>query len=77
MVKITGVEDIGIVNKISDIIAGDKVSLRSFNYNMNDGTFEGILTIMVPNNNVLQGIIRKITGIKGVHKATRVDGEKA
>jgi GTP diphosphokinase / guanosine-3',5'-bis(diphosphate) 3'-diphosphatase len=77
VVKITGVEDIGIVNKITDIIAGDKVSLRSFNYNMNDGAFEGILTVMVSNINVLQGIIRKISGIKGVHKATRVDGEKA
>jgi guanosine-3',5'-bis(diphosphate) 3'-pyrophosphohydrolase len=75
-VKINGIEDIGIVNKIADIIAGDKVSLRSFNYEMADGAFEGILTIMVPNNNVLQGIIRKISNLKGVHKATRVDGER-
>jgi GTP pyrophosphokinase len=76
-VKISGVEDIGIVNKIADIIAEDKVSLRSFKYDIADGTFEGILTIMVSNNNVLQGIIRKISNIKGVHKATRVDGEKS
>jgi RNA polymerase-interacting CarD/CdnL/TRCF family regulator len=44
---------------------------------MADGAFEGILTIMVPNNNVLQGIIRKITDIKGVHRAVRFDTEKA
>jgi GTP pyrophosphokinase len=76
-IKITGNEDIGIVNKIADIISENKVSLRSFNYDMADGAFEGILTIMVPNNNVLQGIIRKITGIKGVHRAVRFDNEKA
>jgi GTP pyrophosphokinase len=76
-IKITGNEDIGIVNKIADIISENKVSLRSFNYDMADGAFEGILTIMVPNNNVLQGIIRKITGISGVHRAVRFDTEKA
>jgi guanosine-3',5'-bis(diphosphate) 3'-pyrophosphohydrolase len=76
-IRISGIEDIGIVNKITDIISDYKVSLRSFNYSMNDGIFEGILNIMVPNKNVLQGIIRKIINIKGVHKATRYDNEKS
>jgi guanosine-3',5'-bis(diphosphate) 3'-pyrophosphohydrolase len=75
-IKITGIEDIGIVNKIADIISEHKITLRSFNYNMDDGIFEGMLNILVPNNNVLQGIIRKITNIKGVHKASRFDNEK-
>jgi GTP pyrophosphokinase len=74
-VKISGIEDLGIVNKIADIISEYKVSLRSFNYNMEDGVFEGILNIMVPNNNVLQGIIKKILSIKGVLKATRLETE--
>jgi guanosine-3',5'-bis(diphosphate) 3'-pyrophosphohydrolase len=70
-VRITGIEDIGIVNRIADIISEYKVALRSFNYNMEDGLFEGVLNIMVPNNNILQGIIRKILSIKGVLKAVR------
>jgi guanosine-3',5'-bis(diphosphate) 3'-pyrophosphohydrolase len=70
-VRITGIEDIGIVNRIADIISEHKVALRSFNYNMEDGMFEGVLNIMVPNNNILQGIIKKILSIKGVLKATR------
>jgi len=72
-VKITGVEDIGMVNKIADIIADNKVSMRSFNYNMSDGLFEGILNIMVPNSDVLYTIIRKIQGTKGIVKASRID----
>ena len=76
-IKITGTEDISIVNKIADIISQNKVSLRSFNYDMADGVFEGILIIMVPNNDVLQGIIRKISAIKGVHRTLRFDSEKA
>jgi len=72
-IKITGIEDISIVNKIADIISEYKVTLRSFNYDMADGVFEGILTLMVPNNNVLQGVIKRISNVKGVHRAIRSD----
>jgi GTP pyrophosphokinase len=72
VIKISGVEDIGIGNKIADIIAGYNVSVRNFNYNLDEGMFEGTLNIMVPNNDVLYGIIRKIQSIKGVLKASRL-----
>jgi guanosine-3',5'-bis(diphosphate) 3'-pyrophosphohydrolase len=71
VIKVSGIEDIGIGNKIADIIAGYNVSVRNFNYNMDEGMFEGTLNIMVPNNDVLYGIIRKIQAIKGVLKASR------
>ncbi len=72
-VKISGVEEIGIVNKIADVLSEFKVGVRNFNYNMDEGMFEGKLNIMVPNNDVLQGIIRKIHSIKGILKASRID----
>jgi guanosine-3',5'-bis(diphosphate) 3'-pyrophosphohydrolase len=70
-IKITGIEDIGIVNKIADILSTYNVSVRNFSYNMDEGIFEGSLNLMVPNNDVLYGIIRKIHSIKGVLKASR------
>ncbi|MGD0341323.1 MAG: RelA/SpoT family protein [Bacteroidales bacterium] len=72
-VKITGVEDIGMVNRIADILAVNNVTIRSFNYKMDDGLFEGMLNIMVPNNNVLHGIMKKIQSAKGILKVTRSD----
>ncbi len=75
IIKISGVEDIGINNKIADIISGYNVSVRSFNYNMDEGMFEGTLNIMVPNNDVLYGIIKKIQSIKGVLKASRQNSD--
>jgi GTP pyrophosphokinase len=72
-VRITGIEDPGMVNKIADVISDSRVAIRSFNYNINEGLFEGTLNIMVPNYNTLQLIIRKIQSIKGVLKATRSD----
>jgi guanosine-3',5'-bis(diphosphate) 3'-pyrophosphohydrolase len=72
-IKITGIEDIGMVNKIADVIADHKAVIRSFNYNMTDGLFEGILNIMVPNSDILQSIMRKVQSIKGILKTTRFD----
>jgi GTP diphosphokinase / guanosine-3',5'-bis(diphosphate) 3'-diphosphatase len=72
-IKITGVDDIGMVNKIADIIADHKAVVRNFNYKMDEGLFEGILNIMVSNHNILYGVIRKIQGTKGILKASRVD----
>jgi GTP pyrophosphokinase len=75
IVKISGIEDFGIGNKIADIVAGYNVSVRSFNYSVDEGMFEGTLNIMVPNNDVLYVIIKKISSIRGVLKATRQNSE--
>lgn len=72
-IRITGIEDPGIVNKIADVISDSRIAVRSFNYNNNDGLFEGTLNIMVPNYNALQQVIRKVQSIKGVLKASRTD----
>jgi len=70
-IKITGIAEVGIVNRIADIVSEYKVVLRNFNYSMDEGMFEGWLQIMVPNNDVLQSIIKKILSVRGVLKAVR------
>jgi guanosine-3',5'-bis(diphosphate) 3'-pyrophosphohydrolase len=72
-IKITGVEETGIVNRIADIVSSYTVTMRSFNYKMDEGMFEGVLNLSVSNNDVLYGIIRKIQSIKGVLKVNRVN----
>jgi len=76
VIKITGVEDIGIGNKIADILSDYSVTVRNFSYGMNEGIFEGTLSIMVPNNDVLYGIIRRISSVRGVIKAVRHTSEQ-
>ncbi len=72
-VKVTGVEDLGIVNKIADVISSYNVTVRNFNYSMEDGMFEGVLNMLVPNNDVLYSIIKKLHSIKGVLKVNRMN----
>jgi guanosine-3',5'-bis(diphosphate) 3'-pyrophosphohydrolase len=72
-IKITGVEEAGIVNRIADIVTSYTVTMRNFSYNMDEGMFEGVLSLSVPNNDVLYGIMKKIQSIKGVLKVSRVN----
>jgi len=76
-VKVTGIQDIGMANKIADIVSENKGVIRNFSYVMDNGIFEGMLNIMVPNNNVLYGVIRKIQSMKGILKISRIDNVKS
>jgi GTP pyrophosphokinase len=72
-IKVSGAEDIGIVSRITDVIAAYKVTMRGFNYSINDGLFEGVIQVSVPNVNILYGLIKKIQSLKGVMRAIRSD----
>jgi len=72
-VKVTGIENLGIVARISDILTEYKVSVKNFTYKMDNGLFEGKIDLLVPNINLLYGLIKKIQSVKGITKASRVD----
>jgi GTP pyrophosphokinase len=70
-VKITGLVNTGIVNQISEVVSLYNVTIRSFSYSSEKGMFEGNLGILVPNNDVLYSIIKKIQTLKGIHRVIR------
>ena len=72
-VKVTGVENLGIVSRISDILSEYKLSVKNFSYRMDNGLFEGRIELLVPNINVLYGVIKKIQAVKGITRAMRVE----
>jgi GTP pyrophosphokinase len=71
--RLTGVENLGIVARISDILSEYRVSVKNFTYKMDNGMFEGRIDLLVPNVNILYGIIKKIQSVKGITRVTRVD----
>ena len=73
-IKLTGVENLGIVSRITEILAEYKaVSVKNFTYSMNHGLFEGRAELLVPNINILYGIIKKIQSVKGITRVIRMD----
>ena len=72
-VKVTGVENLGIVARISEILSGYNLSVKSFTYRMDNGLFEGRIELLVPNVNVLYGVLKKIQSVKGITRAMRME----
>ena len=72
-VKLTGVENLGIVARITDILSEYRVSVKNFSYKMDNGLFEGKIDLLVPNINMLYGLIKKMQAVKGITKASRID----
>ena len=71
--KVTGIDDIGIVTNISQIISKEmKVKIRSMTIDSNEGVFEGTLTVFVDNTKSLSMLTRKIKNVKGVYSVSRV-----
>ena len=73
-IRLTGVENLGIVSRITDILAEYKgVAVKNFTYSMNNGLFEGRIELLVPNINLLYSIIKKIQSVRGITRVTRVE----
>ena len=71
--QVTGVDDLGIVSNISDVITKDlQVNMRSISIDSNDGIFEGSVTIFVKDTQHLEALIRKLKKVKGVNTIRRI-----
>ncbi len=75
-IRIIGVDETGMLNKITDVISKDlRVRMRSINMDSSDGMFEGKLKIFVDSTRHLDNLMSKLKKEKGILKVTRVDSE--
>jgi GTP diphosphokinase / guanosine-3',5'-bis(diphosphate) 3'-diphosphatase len=71
-VRVTGVDQLGIMNTITQIISSDlKVDMRSLSVNTRDGNFEAKMQLHIKDNMHLDKLLSKLKGIRGVHSAER------
>ena len=74
MIKLSGIDEVGIVNKISDVVSKDlKMTLRSISIDSRDGMFEGVIRVIIKNKSQLDLLIHKLNRVKAVLKAARLD----
>lgn len=74
ILRIVGVDDIGIVTNITSIISKEnEITLRAISIDSNDGLFQGNLSVIVHNTNVLENLIKKLKTVKGVKQITRIN----
>ncbi len=73
-IKITGIDEVGIVNNITKIISNElNVNMRSLNFDTNDGTFDGTVMVFVQDTNHLTELMKKLKKVNGVFTVTRID----
>jgi len=73
-IKVTGIDKIGLVNNITQIISNElNVNMRYISFDTNDGTFEGNLIVFVHDTSHLTALMKKLEKVDGVIKVQRVD----
>ena len=74
--KITGSDELGLVNNITKIISTQyNVNMRSINFDTDDGIFEGTIMVYVHDTDHLTQLITKLKKVKGVMTVERIDEE--
>lgn len=71
--RVIGHDDIGIINNLTSIIAKENgVNMRSISIDSNDGLFHGNISVVLSNTDMLNGLIKKLKGVKGVKEISRL-----
>ena len=74
-IKITGIDDVGLVNNITKLISGQlNVNMRSISFDSHDGVFEGTIMVYVHDTKHLKKLMAKMKLVDGVINVGRIEG---
>lgn len=77
-IKLTGLDDVGLVNKITNIITGQmNLNMRSISFDSSDGVFEGRIMVYVHDTEELEDLISRLGALTGILEVERFDSEDA
>jgi len=75
-IKLTGIDDVGLVNKITNIITGQmNLNMRSISFDSSDGVFEGKIMVYVHDTAELEDLSARLTALDGILEVGRFDSE--
>jgi len=75
-IRITGIDDVGVINNITKVISNDfKVNIRSITVEGNEGIFEGAIMVFVNDTGHLEDLIKKLKTVSGILSVTRFDSQ--
>lgn len=72
ILKLSGIDNIGIVSEVTQSISGDmSVNINKLSFDSEDGVFTGLISLNVKNKTILNKLINRILKIRGVDKVLR------
>lgn len=73
-IKFNGIDDVGLVNKITTIISHENnVNMRAISFESNDGIFDGKVMVYVHDTDHLNSLMDKLKRVRGVRHVERVE----
>ena len=75
-IKIIGLDDVGVINKITNIISGEmKVNINALSIESGDGLFEGNIRVFVHDKDELDELVERLKSLNGIESVDRYDTE--
>lgn len=72
-IKLTGIDNLGLVSRITEMITGNMhVNIRNINFSTDGGTFAGSITVVVKNKSILKKLMDNLKQIEGIDKVKRI-----
>ena len=75
--KILGMDDVGIVNKITNVISGDmRINISAITIESKEGVFEGTIKLFVHDKEELDELVRRLKNLQGIQSVERFETEQ-
>jgi len=75
--KIIGMDDVGVVNKITTIISGDlRINISALSIESKEGLFEGVIKVFVHDKEELEELVDRLKQLHGIQRVDRFDTEQ-
>ena len=74
--KIIGLDDVGVIHKITNLISGElKVNISAMTIEAKDGIFEGNVKVFVHDKEELDSLVNELLSLPGIERVDRYDTE--
>ena len=75
--KIVGMDDVGVINKITNIISGDmRINISALTIESGEGLFEGTVKVFVHDKEELDELVERLKKLNGIQTVDRFDTEE-
>ena len=74
--RIIGLDDVGVVNKITNLISGEmRINIAAITIEAKEGLFEGNMRVYVHDKEELDELVSRLRALTGIHSVDRFDTE--
>lgn len=75
-IKIVGLDDVGVINKITNLISGTlRININALTIEAKEGVFEGRVKVYVHDKDELENLVEQLNSLPGIESVERFDSE--